>query len=173
MFVPGIIISVVTFPGVIVHEIAHQIFCRILKVAVMDVCYFKMGNPAGYVIHETPQKLWHQLLIAIGPFIVNTIIGAIVTFPAVTNTYFFAMGTLDAVLMWLGISIAMHSFPSVGDAKNIWSATKKASYFIRVLSFPVVGIIYVGAIGSVIWLDLIYGYAVINFIPNLLAKALA
>lgn len=54
MIIPGFLISILTFPGVIVHEIAHQLFCRICGVAVLDVCYFKAGNPAGYVVHEIP-----------------------------------------------------------------------------------------------------------------------
>ena len=42
MFViPGFIISLVTFPGVIVHELAHQIFCMLMKVPVYDVKYFQ------------------------------------------------------------------------------------------------------------------------------------
>lgn len=27
-FIPGQLIALVTFPGVIVHELAHQLFCR-------------------------------------------------------------------------------------------------------------------------------------------------
>lgn len=56
MIIPGFLISIVTFPGVIVHEMAHQIFCRLCGVAVFDVCYFRFGNPSGYVVHEIPKK---------------------------------------------------------------------------------------------------------------------
>lgn len=52
-FIPGELISILTFPGIIVHEFAHMLFCRIRKVAVFDACYFRVGNPAGFVIkHE-------------------------------------------------------------------------------------------------------------------------
>lgn len=68
-FIPGFLITILTFPGVIVHELAHQIFCRICRVAVFDVCYFKFGNPAGYVVHEHPKNAYSQILIGIGPFL--------------------------------------------------------------------------------------------------------
>lgn len=45
-FIPGQLIAALTFPGVIVHEMAHQLFCRLFRVAVLDVCYFRFG-PAG------------------------------------------------------------------------------------------------------------------------------
>jgi len=47
-----------------------------------DVCYFRFGNPAGFVIHEPATKSYQSVLISVGPFLVNTTIGAIVSFPA-------------------------------------------------------------------------------------------
>jgi len=67
-FVPGALISVLTFPGVIVHEIGHLVFCRFYRVAVLKVCYFRFGNPAGYVIHEKPRSATQSMMIGIGPF---------------------------------------------------------------------------------------------------------
>ena len=45
-----VLISLVTFPGVIVHEAAHLPFCRLRRMPVVEVCFFRVGNPAGYVI---------------------------------------------------------------------------------------------------------------------------
>lgn len=175
-FIPGFLISIATFPGVIVHEIAHQFFCRISRVAVFDVCYFRFGNPAGYVIHEIPRKPSQHILIGIGPFFVNTIIGALIALPAAIPVIKFDVGApLDYLLIWLGVSIAMHSFPSTVDAQGIWEAvkSKETSIPTKVLAAPIVGIIYLCAAGSVFWLDLIYGIAVAMFIPNVLIRMLA
>ena len=68
-FIPGFLIALVTFPGVIVHEMAHQLFCRLFRVAVLDVCYFRLGNPSGYVLHESPRTTAQHLVIGIGPFL--------------------------------------------------------------------------------------------------------
>jgi hypothetical protein len=39
-FIPGPLIALATFPGVIVHELAHQLFCRWFRIPVLNVCYF-------------------------------------------------------------------------------------------------------------------------------------
>lgn len=176
MFIPGFLISIITFPGVIVHEIAHQLFCRLAGVAVLDVCYFRFGNPAGFVIHEIPKKPQQSLLIGIGPFILNTIVGALISLPAAIPVYKFETGSLlNYFLIWLGVSIAMHSFPSTGDAKSIWDAVKRPGIFlpVKIIAIPIVGLIYICALGSMFWLDLIYGGVVAMALPNLLIQIMA
>lgn len=171
MIIPGFLVSIATFPGVIVHELAHQLFCRINRVAVLDVCYFQTKNPSGYVIHEAPRKGIHSFWIGVGPFLVNTLLGAIISMTAAIPVLKFSTGSiLDYILIWLGVSITMHSFPSTGDAKNIWQFIKSSetSILMKIIGTPIVGLIYVGAIGSVIWLDLIYGLAVAMLIPNII-----
>ncbi|WP_055669281.1 metalloprotease family protein [Desnuesiella massiliensis] len=180
MLIPGFIISIITFPGVIVHEIAHQLFCRICRVAVLDVCYFRFGNPAGYVVHEHPKSSYQHILIGIGPFFINTIVGALIALPAAVPILSFGhklggSNIIDYVLIWLGVSVAMHSFPSTGDAKSLWKTVKdkETPIIAKLFIAPIVLLIYIGALGSVVWLDLIYGVAVATFIPNLIINILA
>src|SRR5260370_7616563 len=89
-FIPGPLIALATFPGVIVHELAHQMFCRWFRVPVLKVCYFRVGNPAGFIIHEPPTKTYQSLFISIGPFLINTITGALFSFPAALPVFKFA-----------------------------------------------------------------------------------
>ena len=49
MIIPGFVISIITFPGVIVHELAHQLFCRWCKVPVYEVKYFQCKNPLYFI----------------------------------------------------------------------------------------------------------------------------
>ena len=173
--IPGQVIAALTFPGVIVHELAHQLFCRFFRVAVFDVCYFRFENPVGYVIHEPPSKASHHVLIGVGPFIISSLLGAFIAFPAATPVLRFETGTvLDYFLIWLGVSIAMHSFPSTADANSIWEAIsgKDVPVLLRFISKPAVGLIYLGAIGSVFWLDLVYGIAIAMLLPELLISFL-
>lgn len=175
-FIPGFIISAVTFPGVIVHEFAHQFFCYLMRVPVFKVCYFRFGNPAGYVQHEAPRNKWQHVLISIGPFFVNTIIGAAIAFPAAIPVLKFKDGNpLDYVLIYLGVSIAMHAFPSRGDANSMWSSFSegKANILEKILVAPIMGLIYIGSFGSMIWLDAIYGVGVALGLPELIIKVLA
>jgi hypothetical protein len=172
----GFLVPIVTFPGVIVHELAHQLFCRLARVAVFDVCYFRVGRPAGYVLHEPPRSAHQNILIDIGPFIVNTLLGALVSMPVAYQTWELGVETpMGALSSWLGISIAMHAFPSVGDANQLWRSVVAGSAPapLKIAVIPLVILIYVGAIASIFWLDLIYGIAVAVFLPNALVHALA
>ena len=177
IIIPGFVIAILTFPGVIVHELAHQFFCWFFKVPVFKVCYFRVGNPSGYVIHEHPASPWVSLLIGIGPLFVNTVVGIIVAFPAVLafSSGDNSFGLLNLFLGWLGVSIAMHSFPSTGDAASIWKSVmgKGKPLAVKLIGAPVVGLIWIGAVGSVFWLDAIYGFCMIILVPNLLVSLLA
>lgn len=173
--IPGFLISAVTFPGVIVHELAHLMFCKFFKLAVFDVCYFRLGNPSGYVVHEVPKNPIQQIMIGIGPFLINTIIGALISLPAAISVLKFENGDIiEYILIWLGVSIAMHSFPSTGDANTIWNSVikKDTPLVIKITALPLVGVIYICALGSVVWLDLFYGLAVAMFIPKAIIKLL-
>jgi hypothetical protein len=176
-FIPGFLISIVTFPGVIVHELAHQLFCRLCHVAVIEVCYFQPKNPAGYVRHEIPQKASQQILIGIGPFIVNTILGSLIAMPAAIQIIQFVdySSPFYLFLAWLGISIIMHSFPSITDAKGIWSSVMKkdTNVLLKIIGVPLTGILFVCSLGSVAWLDLIFGFAAAMVIPNVIVHFLA
>jgi len=171
MFIPGFLVSIVTFPGVIVHELAHQLFCRLYKIPVFKVVYFQVQTPAGYVLHETTQTKWQSIMISVGPFIVNTIIGAIISLPAALPVFKFHTATpLDYLLIYLGVSIAMHAFPSTGDANAIWETVKEkeTSFWVKLVAYPIVGLIYLGSIGSFFWLDVLYGVGVALGLPNFL-----
>ncbi len=177
MIIPGFVISAVTFPGVVVHELAHQLFCRIAKVPVFDVCYFRFGNPAGYVEHEVPKSPYQNILIGIGPFILNTIIGGLIAMPASVQILKFKdySNILYLFLTWLGVSIVMHSFPSIGDAKSIWNHlwSGNTNFLVKLIGTPIVGIIFLLSLGSIVWLDLLFGIGVAMFIPNLLIEIFA
>ena len=168
------LLTLVSFPGVIVHEIAHLLFCRLFRVPVLKVCYFRLGNPAGYVLHEKPQSAAQHVCICTGPFLVNTVLGALIALPGVIPVITFeSASTLDYVLVWLGVSIAMHAFPSTGDAKVIWASiwSDESSFMAKLVGVPIVALIYAGALGSVVWLDVLYGVGVALALPMLLVHA--
>jgi hypothetical protein len=170
-FVPGIAVTIITFPGVIVHELAHQLFCRWFKVPVFKVVYFQAKNPAGYVLHEVPQRKWQTIMISTGPFFINTIVAALIAMPAALPIFRFNSGNIgDYLLIYLSISIGMHAFPSRGDAQSIIDVMKDAStpHWLKIIGWPIIGLIYVGSLGSFFWLDLIYGTVIAAGIPNLI-----
>jgi len=166
----GQVITLLTFPGVIMHELAHMLFCLWTGTRVTKVRLFRFGNPAGYVIHEHPSSAWKTILIGVGPFFVNTIVGfliALSAFPLRGGNGSLKTTVLFAILMWLAVSVAMHSFPSKGDAKGIWGTVSDRSCPIlaKIVAVPIVGFIYLGALGSMFWLDLVYAVAVTIGLP--------
>lgn len=180
-FIPGFLISAITFPGVAVHELAHQICCRICRMPVYEVKYFQLKNPCGYVVHEPTENPWKNLITGLGPFFINTILGMLITFPAyyclwgagkIINRHMGQnyMQIIYYVLYWLGLSILMHSFPSTGDAKALIGSilkNKEVGILAKIVTAPFIVLIYIGAIGSMFWLDLAYGIVMSMILPNL------
>lgn len=172
MFIPGQLIALATFPGVIVHEFAHMLFCKVRGVAVVDACYFRFDNPAGYVIHEKTTNFYSSFLISTGPFLVNTLLCFLICFPAYIPVSYFDIGhPLSYFLMWLGISIGMHAVPSTQDANNMWEDAKmhvKSFNLLAIVTFPLVIVIYIFNVLRVIWADLAYGIMIGVGLPSLI-----
>ncbi|MBI3036913.1 DUF3267 domain-containing protein [Candidatus Woesearchaeota archaeon] len=190
MIIPGIVISVLTFPGVIVHELGHKYFCDRFNVKVHDVKYFRFGNPAGYVVHDIPDKFYKTFFIDVGPFLVNSILAAAI-FLIIAITSLVAIkgfGMTDApsgpfklvsgFLMWLGISIAMNAFPSRHDAKVLWKESRRhlsQGDFVAIIGFPFSILIWIANILSFVWFDLIYAIGLallVTLLAGLVVKAL-
>jgi hypothetical protein len=174
MIIPGEFIALLTFPGVIIHEAAHMLFCKWGRVPIFDVCFFRFGNPAGYVIHEPPKNFYLSFLISMGPFFVNSLVCIVLCFPAFVPVRIFDRADpVSYFLLWLGLSIGMHAFPSTGDAKVLWGQAKVAAgrgNLLAILSLPLVGIIYAANIGRIFWLDLMYGMAIGLALPEFVLK---
>lgn len=176
-FVPGFLIAAMTFPGVMVHEFAHQLFCRLFRIPVYEVVYFQLSNPSGYVSHEPVEDPFSCFFISIGPFIINTMLGMLLTLPAAVEfLQFNSYGNpLTLLLGWLGLSVLMHAFPSIGDAKVMVNSILKKPQVplaMKIITAPFIGLIYLGAIGSVVWLDFVYAIMVAGFLPNMLFRLL-
>ena len=172
ILIPGFIVSTLTFPGVIVHEAAHMLFCKLRGIPVLDVCFFRIGNPAGYVAHGEIDNFNTAFLVTVGPFIVNSALCIFICFPAFFPIRLFGVQhPLSYFLLWLGVSIGMHAFPSTGDAYGLFQHAKKAassSHPLAIISFPLVILIYVANILSVFWFDCLYGLAIGLGIPALI-----
>jgi hypothetical protein len=144
------------------------------KVAVFEVCYFRFGNPVGYVIHENTTNFYTTFLISMGPFFVNTILCLLICIPAYIPINFFNIDhPLSYFLMWLGVSIGMHAVPSNQDAKNLVAQASekvKEKNILALVSFPIVGLIYTFNILRFFWADLAYGVAIGVGLPALLFR---
>jgi uncharacterized protein YggT (Ycf19 family) len=172
--IPGYLISWVTFPGVVMHEIAHALFCALTGTTVRRICLFQLSTPSGYVLHEHPSNIWKHMLIGVGPFILNTsiglCIGILLTMGATISSTLYTF--ISFIVYWVAISIAMHSFPSTGDAKEIWKSLwqPETSIYPRIVGIPLVAILFAGALASIFWVDLLYGILIVIEIPHLIFR---
>ena len=175
--IPGQLVAILTFPGVIVHEAAHMLFCKLRGVAVLDVCFFRVGNPAGYVVHEEIQDFTSAFWVDVGPLVVNSALCVLFCLPALIPVRIFQQeDPLSYFWIWLGMSVGMHAFPSNHDAGALWAQARRAARDLRplaLLSFPLVVLVVVGNALSVVWFDAFYAFGLGLFLPELLLRRLA
>ncbi len=172
MIIPGFLIAIATFPGVIVHEAAHLFFCKLRNVAVFDVCFFRLGNPSGYVAHEQVEDFTTSFLVSVGPFIVNSVLCVVFCFPAFLPVRVFGITSpVSYFWLWLGVSIGMHAFPSTQDATVLWRAARRAASSgsaLAIVSFPLVIAIYVANALRFFWIDALYGLTIGLGLPEVI-----
>jgi hypothetical protein len=172
--IPGWLISLVTFPGVVVHEAAHRFFCDVTDTPVYEVCYFQpRSKTAGYVIHGRPRSLGAALLISGGPLLINTVLCALLTVAVAYRLFILQAGLGGPVLLllaWLGYSIGMHAIPSRQDAASFTAQVKEArgQGITLTLAHVLSGLITLANALRIIWFDAIYAIGVSLAIPTLL-----
>ena len=157
-FIPGWLMAILTFPGVVLHEWAHKKYCEWTGVKVLAVKYFDIGkNPAGYVLHEEPTNYSQIFWISVGPLIINSFSALFLSFLA-TQTK--PDSFLYYALVWVAISAGMNAFPSTHDTKHILNASKHSlkngGSILHYLAYPFFGLFWFANIARIFWFDLIF-----------------
>src|SRR4249920_1543908 len=99
-----------------------------MGVRVIKVCYLRLGNPMGYVLHERPDSTLQHIVIATAPLFVATLLSLIIS--CAVGVFFVSPvaddyhGVILALSLWVCFSVALHAFPSSGDADALWSDVK-------------------------------------------------
>ena len=162
--IPGWFISLLTFPGVIFHEVAHRLSCDLTDVPVYKACYFRLGNPAGYVLHASVVDFRKCLLISLAPLLLNTFLCCLLTFPAVVS-----ISLLDTeykgvyiFMAWVGYSAGMHALPSDEDVINLVAITEKTNGKVAhyLIANVIEGLVNFANFMRRFWFDLFYAIAI-------------
>jgi len=136
-------------PGIMLHELAHHLLCLLFGVRVQKVVYFRIGTPAGYVVHEEPELYRQIFAIVAGPFFLNSAASVVLLNLALrqwaraTDAAGFA---LAAAMTWLGVSAGLQAIPSRADASNLF---RSSTWHLRhgnpfaLLGYPVALAIYI------------------------------
>jgi hypothetical protein len=168
------LLSYLTFPGIIAHEFAHAWACRRLGIRVEKVCYLRFGNPPGYVLHERPSSVLLHIMVAVAPFFVSTLLALAGSFTAciLSASQLPPESRASAALLglWFSFSLALHAFPSNGDAYALWDEVKnpQVGIFSKLLLLPVVGLIRLVQRGTCFWIDILFALAIVALPPVLL-----
>ena len=118
------------------------------------------------------------MILIFGPAFLNTVLGIVIGSPAVLSlltiddTIFASI--LDLFLIWLGVSVAVHSFPTFRDAeavKNSMTAARNPTW-VQSMGALLAALVYLGAVGSIIWLDVIYALIAVVGMPILFFEIL-
>lgn len=145
IIIPGQVISLLTFPGIVLHEIAHRLFCDLTNVPVYQINYFRVfSKQAGHVIHERTDSLTKSFLIGAGPLIVNSLVCMLLTIPYGYSQHLETDFLLSAskyhslyiILMWMGYSIGLHSIPSNKDLEGFAGISSIRFVSYAHISFP-------------------------------------
>lgn len=158
-------LAMLTFPGVILHELVHALTCKIFGIEIKEICYLRYGKPAGYIIHSPCRSFVSQFFVTTGPLIVNTILGAWLGykyFHLYPDTPIFE----KVFFGWLALSFLAHSFPSVKDVKNFHKILKKESELVQLFHMPILIVLYIIAHSSYFWIEAVYAWAVVFYFPN-------
>lgn len=133
--------SILTAPGVVVHELSHVFFCVIAKVKIHKIKLFQFGKVAGFVIHDEPSKMIQAVLVSFGPLLINTFL-TLICFAQLKIPY---LSWHSAIYLWVGIAVGLHAIPSTGDAKSLLQTTNNKFWHnpFVVLAYPFVLVLYI------------------------------
>lgn len=156
--IPGWLIALLTFPGIILHEWAHKFFCDRAGIPVFEVKYFSLTTDVvGHVKHGEPSSFGQSFAISCGPLFINsfaTIVFGAIAAQAISGS------VLQVILIWFGLSFGMHAFPSDHDAKHVvWAAGKArgaGGSILYLLAVPFVWLMHIANALRLLWLDLCY-----------------
>lgn len=171
--ITGLVVTAVTFPGVILRHIISQLLCSYFRIPVFKICYFNPLTPRGTVQFETPSSPWTTLSLVFGPLCFTTLLGFLTGAPAVLDLLaggpYPVVALIDLFLIWLGVSFAVHSFPTIEHAKVLENTllTSRHALPIRVMGQMAVSFSYIAAVSAFLWIDVIYALAVVVGIPIL------
>jgi hypothetical protein len=167
MIISGPAFALLTFPGVIMHEIAHRFMCDILQIPVYDINYFSGGDTqAGHVCHYKTDNVNHDLLIGFAPLIINSLFCMLFTLPYSSTLMITKAGIVhypSMFLWWVGLSIGAHAFPSNHDLHDGWIKLQETNSSLILRSLC--SIIKLLNRLSFFWVDMIYAVMLSIILP--------
>jgi len=106
------------FPAVVLRAAIQFAVAHRAGLAIDEVTYFVVDDPAGYTVYEAPPWLGTAISIAYIPTLVLFILAILCLAPALAPRTVLELPTnwVTGVQLWLGLSFAAHALPSYEEA---------------------------------------------------------
>lgn len=162
-------VRILTFPGVFVHELAHELACRFFQVPVYRVKYFEFsGETLGSVSHEECDSVVKTFLICFAPLFLNPFLGLALLMPVWVKVIHFETGNYYLFIrLWVAVSILVHARPSHVDAEIVLEKIRLKPKAVRnryILFQTLAGFFTMPDMGM---LELLFAWACVTFVPPL------
>jgi hypothetical protein len=111
-------IHIFGFPAVVLRTAIQFSIAHRAGLAIDEVSYFVVDDPAGYTVYEAPPFLGTAIAIAYIPTLVLFILAILCLAPALTPRTVLHLPTtwVTAVQLWLGLAFGAHALPSYEEA---------------------------------------------------------
>jgi hypothetical protein len=166
IYIPACVIALATFPGVILHEIAHKFFCDIYRVPVYEVKYFAASKNAGHVIHEPIDNSKKNAIIGLAPLLINSIVCVLFLIPhflpfLMGSSFVSTYTPLDIFLIWVGLSCGLNALPSEADLAHI---DKNISWPLICIKKIAQTLNFCEFVGNFFWLAILFFILILFFL---------
>jgi hypothetical protein len=106
------------FPAVVLRTAIQFTIAHRAGLAIDEVRYFVVDDPAGYTVYEAPPFLGTAIAIAYIPTLVLFLLAILCLAPALAPRTVLHLPTtwLTGVQVWLGLAFAAHALPSYEEA---------------------------------------------------------
>src|SRR2546428_2591813 len=106
------------FPAVVVRTAIQYSIAHRAGLAIDEVKYFRVDDPAGYTVYEAPSRLSTAIAITYLSNLVLLILGGVCLAPALTPRVVLELPVtwVSWLQGWLGLAFAAHAFPSYEEA---------------------------------------------------------
>ena len=169
MIVLATLLTIVTFPGVVVRVAVQLAMCRIFKLAIFEVRFLQLKPPFGYVHYERSERFFEEACVTLGPFLFNSTLCLLFCAAAYLPMWELKIfDPLGYLFYWLGLSLGMHALPLRGDLRHFWRVTAAAAKRgnpLAIVAFPLLAAIRLVDLGRLLLADMAYGVALGLLLP--------
>lgn len=122
----NLLVTVAVGPGIVTHEYAHYLACRLAGVDVLSRPEIRPTGDDAVLEHVPVSQFRADFPIAVAPFVGNSVL-AYASFAAAHAT----TGAAGLVALWLGVAFGLTSLPSDADTDTLFATANRLPASVR------------------------------------------